>query len=513
VTDADELILAIDQGTSAAKVVLFDLGGRVVAAAGGETFVRYPRPTWMESDAESWWRVVVAGIRTVLTRQGVRAERIRAVGLCGFMHTLVPVDADGRALYPPILWPDQRSAAEAEALAAHADLFARIVGRPPTTMLAAPRLAWLRTHHPEVLASAHTYLLSKDILRFRLTGELATDAYDAAGTGLVERSTGRWSAEVLDLVGVSPERMPPIRRCDEVAGVVTRAAAAETGLRAGTPVVTGTGDWFATMVGSGCCLPERTCFYLGTAGILGSFASPEELDRLGATRHFGTVTATGSALRWAREVFCEVSSSALDDAGSAYSRLCAEAEASEPGARGLLFLPHLMGERGSGVRPHARGVLFGLTLAHRRPDVVRAVLEGTALWLRAVCEPHFAQQPPGEFLALGGGARSAHWRRLFAAVFRRRLLVPEVLDGGALGAAMLAAVGTGLRRGYRALGAEWTRIVGVEEPDPELAQHYEEVYRKLLELEAALTPLHQRVAKDSRPPQGGGRNGTTDEHR
>lgn len=487
-----DLILAIDQGTSAAKVVLFDLAGRVLAAAGGETPVRYPHPTWIESDAESWWEVVSAGIRAVLGHPDVRAERVRAVGLCGFMHTLVPVDARGRSLYPPMLWPDQRSAPEAEMLAAHSDLFARTVGRPPTTMLAAPRLAWLRTRHPVVLERAHRFLLPKDILRFRLTGEFATDSRDASGTGLIDRSTGRWSREVLDLVGVSPDQMPPIRRCDEVAGVVTREAEAETGLRAGTPVVVGSGDWFTTVVGSGCYLPERTCFYMGTAGILGSFASAEELDRLGATRHFGTATATGSALRWVRELFCEAPNVGRSTPNEmTYAELCAEAEGSEPGARGLLFLPHLMGERGGAPQPHARGAIFGLTLAHRRRDVVRAVLEGTALWLRVTAEPFLAQQPPGDFLALGGGARSRLWRQVFGAVFGRRFLLPEVVEGGALGAAMFAAVGAGLRRSYRELAAEWTRIVAVEEPDPELTVRYEQVYRDFRELEQALAPLYR----------------------
>jgi xylulokinase len=486
---SDDLILAIDQGTSAAKVALFDLAGHLVASAGGETLVRHPRPTWMESDAESWWQVVAAGIRQVLATAGVRSEQVRAVGICGFMHTFVPVDSEGRALYPPMLWPDQRAAAETEALTAQADVFTRTVGRPPTTMLAAPRLAWLRTNHPEVLDAAVTFLVPKDILRFRLTGVFATDHYDASGTGLVDRSTHTWAGEVLDLVGVPSSKMPPILRCDDVGGAVTAAAAAETGLRIGTPVVVGAGDWFTTIVGSGCYLPERICFYMGTAGILGAFASADDYERLGATRHFGTVTATGSALRWARELLGE---SPGPEGADPYASLCAEAASSEPGARGLLFLPHLMGERGGSSRPHARGTFHGLTLAHRRADVVRAVLEGTALWLRSTTASWLRDAQFGDFVVSGGGARSKLWRSIFAAAFHRRLLVPEVVDTGALGAAMMAAVGTGLRGSYRELGAEWTRIVGVEEPDPALVDRYEEVYDSLQAVEVALLPLEER---------------------
>jgi xylulokinase len=148
-----------------------------------------------------------------------------------------------------------------------------------------------------------------------------------------------------------------------------------------------------------------------------------------------------------------------------------------------------MGERGGGMRPRARGAFYGLTLAHRRADCVRAVLEGCAFWLRAVTEPYLAQHEFRDFLVMGGGARSPLWRRIFAAVYGRRLLIPDVLDGGALGAAMLAAVGTGLRSSYLELGSEWVRVVGIEETDPELVERYEETYREYLEIEAVLRRL------------------------
>jgi xylulokinase len=271
-----------------------------------------------------------------------------------------------------------------------------------------------------------------------------------------------------------------------VVGGVAAAAAAETGLRPGTPVVVGSGDWFSTIVGSGWCLPERLCLYLGTAGIAGAFESPAERTRLGRTRYFGSVTATGSALRWARTLFADPD----DDRGPDYARICAEAEASEPGARGLVFLPHLLGERGGEVRPYARGTLHGLTLAHRRADLFRAVLEGTALWLKATTAPRLATVGSADYLLLGGGARSPLWRRIVAAVYDRPLLVPDVLDGGALGVAKLAAVGTGLARDYDALAA-WTRVAGVEEPDPGLVDRYAALTPHFRRVEAALRSLEE----------------------
>jgi xylulokinase len=149
-----------------------------------------------------------------------------------------------------------------------------------------------------------------------------------------------------------------------------------------------------------------------------------------------------------------------------------------------------MGERG-GMRSRARGTLHGVTLAHRRPDVFRAVLEGCALWLRATTEPHLAKHAFRDFLVMGGGARSPLWRRIFAAEYGRRLLLPEVIEGGAIGTAMLAAFGTGLRRGYHELGAEWTRIVEAEEPNSNLVAQYEAIHRDYREIEAVVSQLER----------------------
>jgi xylulokinase len=479
----DDLVLAIDQGTSITKVVAFDLAGRPVAAMERDTPVRYPTPERAEGDPEDWWRVVAAGVRQVLEAGGIAAGRIRGVGLCGFMHTLVAVDGEGGVLHSALLWPDQRCAQQVADLAAHAGTVARVTGKPLTTMSSLPRLRWLRDNAPEVVDRARWYLPVKDFLRLRLTGEIATDAHDAGGTGLAEVASGAWSEELLDLLGLGLDHVPPIRACDEVAGRVTQKAAVATGLQAGTPVVVGTSDWFSTLVGSGCFLPCSTCFYLGSAGILGSFASADDLDHLGETRYFGSVTSTGTALRWLRDLLHD----AEGGAAIMYSRLCAEGERSRPGARGLLFLPHMMGERGGVMRPKARGALFGLTLAHDRADIVRAVLEGTAMWLRATAEPYIADQPIGELVALGGGTQSRLWRQICAATFDRRLLARGHTQGAALGTAMLAAVGTGLcPPGYRALTDAWSQPAEIEEPDPGLVAFYQDLYRRFCDLEVAL---------------------------
>lgn len=481
----ERLILAIDQGTSLTKVLALNLDGCIVARASADTPVSYPSPERAESDADCWWPVVASCIRDVLAT-GIAPERIEAIGPCGFMHTLVPVEASGKALHPAMLWPDQRCSRQVEELAEHADTVARISGRPLSTLSSVPRMRWLSEHAPEIVKNAAWWLSVKDVLRFHLTGEVATDSYDAHGTGLLDEATGDWSEELLKLAEVDPAQMPPIRRPDDIGGYVTESAAAASGLLAGTPVVVGSGDWFSTLVGSGCYLPRRTCFYLGSAGILGSFTSEAELNDLGRTRYFGSVTSTGTALQWIRALLYEGDGSA--DHPVSYALVCADGEDSETGARGLLFLPHLMGERGGRMRPEARGVLYGLTLAHNRHDVVRAVLEGTAMWLRATCEPQLRGVDTGDLVAFGGGAGSALWLRICAAVFNRRLLIPANAEGAGLGAAMMAAVGSGWG-GYAELARRWVKINSTQTPDPQLVEAYRILYGDFRRLESTVARL------------------------
>ncbi|GAA5005221.1 xylulokinase [Actinopolymorpha pittospori] len=489
---ADGLLLAVDQGTTLTKTVVFDVDGGIVGSAVRETAVSFSGPARADCDAEHLWQRAAECIRLALGQ--LRPERIQAVGLCGFMHTLIPVDGAGNPLYRPMLWPDQRCAQQVSELADQEEAIRLITGKKLTTLSSLPRLLWLRRHAPHVLAEARAFLLPKDFLRVRLTGELATDPRDAQGTGLVERSTGAWSARLLDLAGISSERMPPIRRPDEVAGVVTPAASAATGLAVGTPVVVGTGDWPATLIGSGCFLPERTCFYLGSAGILGSYASADDLDTLGTTHYFGSVTSTGTALRWIRELLYQAS-----DPLPSYDEMFAETQRSDPGARGLMFLPHLMGERGGVMRPHARGTLYGLTLAHQRADVVRSVLEGTAIWLHMVSEAYTSQQI-GDLMVFGGGARSPLWRQICGAVFGRPLLLPRVTEGAALGVAMLAAVSQGIASGYLDLARRWGNVAQVEVPDPRLVETYACIDARYRRLEATIATLEEAGTGESFPP-------------
>lgn len=483
---AGELIVSVDQGTSTTKVAAFDLDGRLVAGLSRETTVSHPRATWAEADPEAWWEAMATGIRDVLDRAGSR--RVLGVGVCGLMHTPVLVDGQGSPCGPALLWADQRATGEVEELARWAGTVRQVTGHELSTMSWLPRLMWLGKHQPEAVARARFVLPAKDFLRSRLGGEVVTDDHDAGGTALWDVERRSWSEELLDLADVSPSLLPPVRRPDELAGVVDRRAAADTGLPEGTPVVVGTGDWPATLVGSGCWLPERTCCYLGTAGILGAFASAEAFEGLGPIHYFGSVTATGAALGWVRDL--------LFDAGPGCSQVTALAEQVEAGAGDLVFLPHLMGERGGGMRPWARGTVHGLTFRHGRAELARSVMEGALLWLREVSASYTEGHESGQLLLLGGLARSGLCRRICAAVFQRPVVVPSLLDGAAAGVAMLvvgaAATAPGAARsfdGYAELSKRWVRLESEQEPEPDLVEAYREVAARYRRVEAAMRTL------------------------
>lgn len=476
--------LALDVGTTSVKAAVFDTTGELRGRAREELTLHHPRPLWAEVDANDWWAAACRLIPMALAAAGIAPTQLAAIGVSGLMHALTPVDARGEPLDRTMLWMDQRSAPQcAELQARWSDHLTERVGRPLTTMAAATKLRWLQQHRPEVIERAHNFLLAKDFLRLKLTGEMATDPSDAAGTYLVDRRTGQWSEDLLvDLLQLPPEKFPPIRPSTALAGCVTAEAARATGLVAGTPVAVGAGDVQSTLVGLNLYVPGRACAYLGTAAWI-MRALPPEGDEL-RCEWFGNTATLGAGLKWLREV---VTGEVTEETWP-YYQMEAEAGTAPPGADGVIFLPHLMGERGHRPHPHATGVFFGLTLAHRRRHLLRAVLEGNACLLRRCLEQ--AQAPPLDPLILaGGGAQSRLWRQIIASVLGQPVQVPRVTESTALGAALIAAVATGHFPSRRAAAAS-VRLGGREEPRAEWRETYEALYRRFCELEEAMEPFY-----------------------
>ena len=480
-------LLAIDVGSTTTRCLLFDLEGRAVGEAYREPVAHHPRTTWTEVDPDDWWDAVAGAVREVLERPEVSGRRVLGVGLCGLQHALVPIGRDGRVLARSMLWMDQRCQPQVEWMnREHGALIEEVRGKGASvsTTFSAPKLRWIVENEPDLLRRTHLFLPVKDFIRFRLTGTVATDPSDAGSTFLVDPRTKTWSHRLLEVVGVSSEKMPPIQEATQVAGCITGEAARATGLESGVPVVTGGGDVICTRTGAGVTGANRACLYLGTAAWI---SMPPGRAR---GRSFGATATTGASLKWLAEIFGRRPET---DPIRSYMGLIREAKGAPLGARGLIFLPHLMGERGPRYNPEAKGTLFGLTLAHGRGDIVRAVLEGCAFHLRQILE---GLRPCDleEMVAVGGGAKIPLWLDIIPDVTGVTLRVPRVLEAGALGAAILAGVGVGVYGDAQEAAENLVRIVGQHRADPVRHERYGRIYDTFLELEERVAPLYGRAS-------------------
>ena len=492
-------LLGLDQGSTTSRAVLYDLEAQIIGEAYREVYPLHPHPTWAEVDPEDWWQATSAVIRDVLSSSGVDPKAIAGVGQTALLHAATPVDEAGHPLARAMLWMDQRCQPQVEwMIREHGTEIEAIMGsgRVPSTTVTAPKLRWWLENRPEVLQRAHKLLWPKDFIRFHLTGVMASDPTDAGGAFLLHPER-RWATEIMDLIGVSADKLPPMLEPYDVAGQVTAQAAQETGLAEGTPVVTGCGDTLATLIGANANQPGRGCLYIGTAAWLNLssfnryFAPPGSQPSTSQRRRgLGATATTGASVKWFRDLVsnCPEESGVRDQ--FPFDALLDEAATVEPGAEGLLFLPHLMGERGLS-NPYAKGTFFGLTLAHGRRHLMRAVLEGSAYFLRHLMDR------AGEFLeemvTVGGGAKSPLWLQIISDVTGVRAVVPRILETGTLGAAILAGVGVGLYPSVPEAADRLVQIATEHVPDGRWRERYDSMYRVYRELEDRVAPLYTRV--------------------
>ena len=485
-------LLGIDISTTATKALLIDEAGAAVAVGVSEYAFETPRPQWSEQDPALWWQGLVDSVRAVMAEAGVPPEDIAGIGLTGQMHGLVLLDETGQVLRPSILWNDQRTAAECDEIRARLgrERLIALTGNDALTGFTAPKILWVRRHEPEVYARARHILLPKDYARYRLTGVYAMDKADGAGTLLVDLRRRDWSDEVLAALDIPRAWLPPLFEGPQITGHLTEAAAAATGLRAGTPVVAGGGDQAAQGVGVGAVKAGIVALTLGTSGVVfAASAEPvvEPDGRLHAFCHavpgrwhmMGVMLSAAGSLRWHRDTFAP---------GQPYDDLLAPAARVHAGSEGLLFLPYLSGERTPHPDPLARGAFVGLTLRHGLPHLTRAVLEGVAFGLRdSFTLMQAAGLPPVEQVRVsGGGARSALWRQILADVLGVELVTVNTTEGAAYGAALLAGVGAALWPSVDAACAATIRVTGQVSPRPEAVAAYAALYPRYQGLYPAL---------------------------
>ena len=501
------LLLGIDLGTSSVKVILTDEGGRVEGRGAAEYPILRPGPGRAEQAPADWWSAIRAALAAALraTRDPGAATRVAAIGLDGQMHGTVLLDAAGEAVGEAVIWPDQRSGAEVEELTAElgAEAVLQAVGGPLATGFQAPTLRWLRAHDPGRWDRAATVLLPKDWVRWRLTGEWATDPSDGSGTGLLDARTRDWWAPMVGAVDIAPRRLPPVREALESAGGLRPSAAAELGLPSGIPVAVGAGDTPAGLLGAGLVTADALLVTISTGGQVAVPAAEVSVDPLGRAHTFcaalpptagsagwyrmAGVLSAGAALRWLRDDVLGL------DPSEGYEQMAAWAGDVAPGAAGLLFLPYLAGERSPLMDPRARGTFVGLTGRHGRAELVRAVLEGVAFACLDAASCLAAAGPlPAALVLGGGGARSRVWSGILADVFGRPASRLRTDEQAALGACILGGGAAGLLDPVAAARG-WASLERAMEPEAAAVQRYRELFSLFQATHRAIVDVDHRL--------------------
>ena len=449
------LLLGIDVGTGGTRVLAVDERGTVVASATSEHApFASPQTGWAEQDPRDWWRAATEAVRAVLAGGGVSADAVQAIGLSGQMHGSTLLDDNDEVVRPALLWCDQRTDVQCREITdtIGAARLIELTLNPALTGFTLPKLLWVRQQEPERWRTVRSVLLPKDYVRFRLTGQKATDVADASGTLLFDVGTRQWSDTMLGEMKLDRRLLPEVFESPQITGSVSSKGAGATGLRAGTPVVAGGGDQAAGAVGMGIVRPGAVSATIGTSGVVFAATDRPALEPGGRVHTFchavpgrwhvmGVTLGAGLSLRWYRDQF----GAGPDDGRDPYERLTEEAARAPAGADSVMWAPYLMGERTPHLDPYARAALVGLAASHTRGHVVRAILEGVAFSLKDSFTLLESMQVPVQHVRLGGGgARSRLWRQIQADVYGYPVEIVEAEEGAAYGAALLAGVGAGL---------------------------------------------------------------------
>ncbi|MDO5319761.1 MAG: xylulokinase [bacterium] len=510
-----KILLGIDYGTGGCKVTALGADGSFAGEASTEYVTYHEHPGWSEQEPDDWWTSLCSSLRK-LAAKGVDLKDVVACALDGSTHNAVLMDGAFKPVRRTIMWTDQRATAECDALRAGwgEKVFSTCYQMPaPTWTL--PQMMWLKANEPEVLAKTEHVLFVKDYVRYLLTGNAATDRIEAQGTLFFDMKKGDWADELVELAGLKRSALPGFIEPTDVAGHVTAAAAAETGLPEGLPVVCGSSDSAVEDYGAGAVEPGDLIIKLATAGNVNSMTAEAHPHPKTLTYShivpgmWYSVSATNAAAlcqRWMRDTFFKVESSkfqvpGLPEPGTLnlepgtlnwYEVMDREAASSEIGARGIFFHPYLQGERCPYWDANLRASFTGVSIGSTRGDFCRALLEGVAFSLRD-CYGTLKEMrlPVKRIFLIGGGARSKLWSEIVANVFNCSVAVPTPGDAS-FGACLLAGTGIGLFTDVKDAVAKCLHVDRTIDPDPAAAAKYDHLYTCYKRIHDALAPVYSQ---------------------
>jgi xylulokinase len=494
-------------GSQGTNVALYTAAGDFVASADEAYDVSFPAPGWAEQEPALWLEALRRGIERILVVEGVRPSAIKGMSFGSQLDGVVAVDAAGEPLRPALIWMDRRAETQARALAEHVGRrdFYRLSGANLDSSHGVFKILWIRDQEPERFERAAAFLLPGSFVLERVSGVRAVDYSNGSSFALLDPRERRWSPSLLDLCELEEQMLAPARAATDAVGTITPAFAEATGLSPTTIVAVGCGDEMAATLGAGVYEPGEVCDVVGTAEpVCAASDRPREDESMLVECHphadpdawllENPGFVSGGNLRWFRDHLAplelETERNGGGDAYEALNRLAAEVPA---GSDGLVFLPCMQGAMAPEWNGAARGVFHGLTLAHTRAHLFRAVLEGSAFALRDILD---AMKQAGletrRLTIVGGGAKGLVWRQIKADVTGLPVRVPANPETTATGAAMLAAVGAGLQASVAAAASVFVRYEpGETEPDQEAHEIYEDAYGLYRDVYFALRPVFE----------------------
>lgn len=497
-------------GTSGAKAMLVSQEGLVVSQGYAEYPTVHPRPGWAEQDPQLWWNAVCAATRRMMKGAGGKAP-VAAVSVSAQAPTMIALDATGAPLRPALIWMDRRADEQAVRLGdrfGRAEIHRRTGNRPDPFYVAA-KILWYRENEPELFRRTRLFLQINGYINFRLTGNFSMDPVHAALLQLRRWDDGAYDSALCDACGVDPGQFPEVKQGHELIGEVTRSAAAECGLGAGTPVVCGTVDGSAAALEAGAVDEGIAAEMSGTSTVLlvpnsraltdpALIAMPHALPD--AYLLLGAMSTSGACLRWFSDELAFRDTQTDRAAGTdVFELLTGEAAEVPAGSGGVIFLPYMMGERSPIWQTTARGVFFGLTLSTRRDEMVRAVFEGTAFaFYHNVETAKRSGARLTEIRSVGGGSRNELWTRMKADISGVPVVSLEQGAGAPFGDALLAGLGAGVWPDLREVLSRTVRVVRRHEPRPEFTGIYRERYSIFRALYDAIRPVYDRAAGGTR---------------
>jgi xylulokinase len=502
-------ILAHDLGTSGNKATLFSENGKMIGSYVSSYDTNYFNDTWVEQDAEDWWKAVCTSSKNLIGTLGVNASDIAVVSFSGQMMGCLCVDKSGNPLRKSIIWADQRAQKQAAQIGERISQkdFYHIVGHRNTASYGIQKLMWVRDNEPEIYQQTYKMLNAKDFIVFRLTSKFYTEYSDGNSNGCFDLVNLKWSDQIIEYAGIDPDKLPELKPSTFVAGGVTKEAAEATGLAVGTPVVLGAGDGVTANVGAGSISPGKTYCCMGTsAWITTTTEKPifdEEMRTVtwahaipGLYAPNGTMQSAGGAYSWAKNTLCKMEAyDAKLNGKSPYDYMNALIEKSPVGSNGVIFLPYILGERAPRWNPDARGAFIGLKSENQHGDMLRSVLEGVTMNLSIILEILREHVSIDEIVAIGGGAKGAVWRQIMADIYDAKIIVPSLLEeAGSMGAAVIGGVGVGLFKDFNVID-NFLELSSIHTPNPDAVAAYKPVKEVFDDCYFALKDVFTKMAK------------------